>query len=287
MYVMKRIVDHDDKIELPKCMYHIKNPIDLTEEDEICLKINEKVLKFIKGPNNKMTELETRQDELLNKLEILYERIKTISSQCKLDNMSANIQSSNASKVESVITPEEVVLVLSPDSLPWYLNIILKKSNIPIHTTCHVHSSVPSEKLAKIKAFTQKLKTSENPKVNLRLIFKAAADSELKLSALSTPILGNVNILRYLSLAYPTIIPYDHNDHIVDNLLDICHVLERTSEKNKEAVVNRLFAHFKTWIYGDKFSVVDLAAYNLIKQWRNTPKFVSKVWFDKCEKLCS
>lgn len=45
---MKRIVDHDDKIELPKCMYHIKNPIDLTEEDEICLKINEKVLKFIK-----------------------------------------------------------------------------------------------------------------------------------------------------------------------------------------------------------------------------------------------
>lgn len=35
-----------------------------------------------------MSELEERQDLLLKKLDILYEKIKTISSYCKLSNIS-------------------------------------------------------------------------------------------------------------------------------------------------------------------------------------------------------
>lgn len=119
------------------------------------------------------------------------------------------------------------------------------------------------------------------------VFYPVAADSELKLSALSIPIVGNVNILRYLAFAYPNIIRYDHEDYIVDSLLDLCHVLERTTEKNKEAILNKLFAQCKQWIYGDQFSILDLAAFNMVKQWRSTTKHVPREWLNKCEKMCS
>lgn len=119
------------------------------------------------------------------------------------------------------------------------------------------------------------------------ILFTVSADTELKVSTLDIPIVGNVNILRYLSFAYPSVIPYNCNDHHVDNLLDLCHMLERTSDKNKEALVNKLCSNMKNWIYGNQFSIVDLAAYNIIKQWKSVPKYVSRAWFDKCDKLCS
>lgn len=90
-----------------------------------------------------------------------------------------------------------------------------------------------------------------------------------------------------MAFAYPSAIPYDHNDYYVDSLLDICHVLERTPEKNKEALVNRLFIQYKKWIYHKEFCIVDLTAYNIIKQWRTIPKYVPKVWFDACERMCT
>lgn len=107
----------------------------------------------------------------------------------------------------------------------------------------------------------------------------------MKLSTLDVPIVGNVNILRYLSYVYPGVIPYNANDHHVDYLLDLCHMLERTSEKNKEVIVLKLFSQQKNWIYGNDFSIVDLAVYNVIKQWKNVPKYVPKPWLDKCNKL--
>lgn len=116
-------------------------------------------------------------------------------------------------------------------------------------------------------------------------LFTVSADTELKLSTLDVPIVGNVNILRYLSYVYPSVIPYNSDDHHVDYLLDLCHMLERTSDKNKEVVVTKLFSSHKNWIYQNEFSIVDLAAYNVIKQWKNVPKYVPKAWFDKCDKL--
>lgn len=81
-------------------------------------------------------------------------------------------------------------------------------------------------------------------------------------------------------------IPYDYNDYIMDGLLDLCHVLERTPEKNKEAIILKLFSQYKDWIYRNQYSIVDIAAFNVIKQLRSKPKSVPKAWFDKCEKLC-
>lgn len=279
MYAMKKIIVHDKEILLPNCMYSVKYRTDFFKEDDSDINISNQ-------GSNKMAELEQRQEQLLKKLDTLYNRIKTISSNCKVDN----IQDSKSSKQGKCLPmPEEVVLVLSPDSLPWYLNVILKETSGALNISWHIHSSVPNEKVPKIKNYVKSIHVSKsNSTINLRLIFKCvSADTELKLSTLDVPIVGNVNILRYLSYIYPSVIPHNPNDHHVDFLLDLCHVMERTSEKNKEVVVMKLFAQQKTWIYGNEFSIVDLAAYNVIKQWKNVPKYVPKAWFDKCDKLFS
>ncbi|XP_035436027.2 uncharacterized protein LOC118266665 isoform X1 [Spodoptera frugiperda] len=284
MYHMKKIIDHDKEIFLPNCMYSVKYRTDLFQEDysDSDIGISAQVIKFLKG-SNKMTELEQRQEQLLKKLDTLYDRIKTISTYCKVDN----IQETKTSKPDKCLpAPEEVVLVLSPDNWPWYLNLILKKP-IDLNISWHIHSSVPNDKVAKIKNYVKNLReTKSNSTINLRLIFKCvSADTELKISTLDVPIVGNVNILRYLSYVYPSVIPYNTNDHQVEALLDICHLLERASDKNKEALVKKLFANEKNWINGSEFSIVDVAAYNVIKQWKNVPNYISKTWFEKTNKL--
>lgn len=116
--------------------------------------------------------------------------------------------------------------------------------------------------------------------------FLVSADSELKLSSLTVPVVGTVNILRYLAFVYPSALPNDDEDYQMDHFLDLCHVLERTPEKSKETVVNKIFLQNKNWIYKNEFSVVDIALYNIVKQWQNASKYVPKSWFDKCEKIC-
>lgn len=118
------------------------------------------------------------------------------------------------------------------------------------------------------------------------LSLPVSADAELKLTSLAVPIVGTVNILRYLSYAYTNTLPYDGDDFQMDSLLDICHLLEKTPDKNKESIIKKLFSGCKDWIYENKFSVVDLAAYNIIKQSKSSIKCVPKAWFDKCEKNC-
>lgn len=326
---MKSIVVHDADVVLPKCMYTVRNRTDFPQEDDVNLNISNQVIKFLKGSTN-MTELEERQDELLQKLDILYERIKNIGSHCnietvkisashvgstgstnmtkleqrqnlllqKLDILHERIQNiSSQCNIQAVKTSgaqvgnilsetKEIVIVVSPDSLPWYLNSILKQPSLSVNMSWHVHSSVPNDDVPKIMKFVNMLPTlKKDSTINTRLIFKCvSADTELKLSPLAVPIVGHVNILRYLSFVYPKIVPYDHNNHQMDHLLDICHMLERTSEKNKEALVTKLFSQKGDWLYAKEFSIVDLAAYNVFKQWKNIPQYVPKPWFIKCEK---
>lgn len=118
------------------------------------------------------------------------------------------------------------------------------------------------------------------------IFFTVSVDSELKLSSVSVPIVGTVNILRYLSLAYPKVVPYDGADFKQDSLLDICHLLERAPEKSKEPLFKKLFSESQDWVYKNNFTVVDLAAYNLVKQSKGSVKYVPKDWYNKCEKEC-
>ncbi|XP_063531141.1 uncharacterized protein LOC134742115 isoform X2 [Cydia strobilella] len=283
MYSMKNIITHDGDILLPKCMYHMKNLYNFdtkaeSTEEEIDINVRTQM------PSKEMADLEVRQDQLLKKLDILYDRIKTISSFCNVDPTKV---SRNNKKPALIKILEEIVLVYSPDCLPWFLKKIVKESSHPVNVSWHIHSSVPIEKVPKIQAFVKSFpKQGHASKVTIRLIFKnVAADPELKWSSLDLPMIGNVNILRYVSLAYPSVIPYDSDDYNVDNFLDICHLLEKTPEKSKETLTKKLFSQSKNWIYNNEFSIVDIAAYHVLKQWQNYTKYAPKDWLAKCDKL--
>ncbi|XP_063531142.1 uncharacterized protein LOC134742115 isoform X3 [Cydia strobilella] len=279
MYSMKNIITHDGDILLPKCMYHMKNLYNFDTKAE---STEEEI--DINMPSKEMADLEVRQDQLLKKLDILYDRIKTISSFCNVDPTKV---SRNNKKPALIKILEEIVLVYSPDCLPWFLKKIVKESSHPVNVSWHIHSSVPIEKVPKIQAFVKSFpKQGHASKVTIRLIFKnVAADPELKWSSLDLPMIGNVNILRYVSLAYPSVIPYDSDDYNVDNFLDICHLLEKTPEKSKETLTKKLFSQSKNWIYNNEFSIVDIAAYHVLKQWQNYTKYAPKDWLAKCDKL--
>ncbi|XP_053624762.1 aminoacyl tRNA synthase complex-interacting multifunctional protein 2-like isoform X1 [Plodia interpunctella] len=280
MYHMKKI-NNDDAVDilLPKCMYRLRNVIDWKEDNDI--NISQQVTKFLKVPKIKMSELQERQDLLLKKLDALYDRIKVISSYCKVNNLEIKKPQIKRNTMNS---PGEIVFVVSPDNLPWFLDI-LQKTSFHLNITYHIHSSVPNGKIAKIMTFVKHLPLSQNSTgIVLRLIFKCA-DSEMKLSSMAVPIVGTVNILRYLSYIIPDVFPYNQEDFNMDGLMDLCHLLERSPEKNKEALLNKLFSQCNIWICNDKFSIVDLAAYNVIKQWKNIPKTVPKKWLDNCSKL--
>lgn len=45
---MKKIIPHDEVIELPKCMYHVKNPNENLNTSEIDINISDQVIKVLK-----------------------------------------------------------------------------------------------------------------------------------------------------------------------------------------------------------------------------------------------
>ncbi|XP_045785194.1 uncharacterized protein LOC123880871 isoform X2 [Maniola jurtina] len=278
MYHMKNLVSQEQSLVLPKCMYRLRNPIEECLKEEMEINVCDQ-----KMPNTQLIELEGRQDKLLEKLDNLYERIKNISSLCNF-----NIEEKTKKDI-NIICPEEIVVVLNSNILPWFLNKFLKE--VPfLNVTWHVHSSVPTEKIPIIEAFFRKYqdlyRVIHGAKINLRLIFKCEPTTpELKFSSLSFPILGAVNIIRYLCLMYDNVAPYDYCNHEVDAMLDSAYQLETASEKSRALLISKIFSQSKEWIYQDRFSIIDLAVFNIINQLQNGSKYVPKKWFNNCEKL--
>lgn len=48
MYHMKNIINHEEEVVLPKCMYQVKNSFETLKEDEINIGISDQVNKFLK-----------------------------------------------------------------------------------------------------------------------------------------------------------------------------------------------------------------------------------------------
>ncbi|XP_026495104.1 uncharacterized protein LOC113399978 isoform X1 [Vanessa tameamea] len=283
MYHMKNILSFEKELILPKCMYPLKNPIEATEK-VTDINISEQVTKFLKKmPNTHLLDLEERQDKLLHKLDILYERIKTISSFCKLENHQEPIYKSVANN-----KPDDIVIILNVETLPWFLNIFLKSVGT-INVSWHILSTVPQAKVIKIQDFFKKFqhlyRLQKDAKINFRLIFKHMAKTQIKVSSLSLPIRGTVSIIRYLCLIYKDIVPYDYNNHEVDGLLDIFFQIESTSDKSRQTIISKIFMYSDTWIFNNNFSIVDLAAFNIIKQMPHGYRLVPKKWFSDCENI--
>ncbi|CAH2074011.1 unnamed protein product, partial [Iphiclides podalirius] len=184
MYHMKTIVPTDDNITLPQCIYYLKNPNNYLRVEETDINISDQ-----ESPNKTMVELEHRQTQLLQKLDVLYERIKAISNLCALDIPSKT----GLVKVETLANAKEIVIVLNPEIVPCFMNIFLKAKRA-LNLSWHIHSSVPNKKALKLKEYFNNKKdlyqVVPNAEINIRLIFKCvSASAELRVSSLEVPLL--------------------------------------------------------------------------------------------------
>ncbi|KAJ8928262.1 hypothetical protein NQ314_019213 [Rhamnusium bicolor] len=119
--------------------------------------------------------------------------------------------------------------------------------------------------------------------------FGVGANTELLVS--HVPILGEVNLLRYLARAIKSPLNYDSDSDCIeiDSLLDICYLIVRARTKTERASLlqslNKSLGKAQ-WLVGrSQASIADVAAYSAIKQASNMNEISANLgkWFHRCE----
>ncbi|KAJ8914561.1 hypothetical protein NQ315_010025 [Exocentrus adspersus] len=315
MYQTRRIVQHDFHVELPKCMYPLKNvhsrngmvdgAVDHVSTEKKKLDIFDQVKQFLKN-NHKipgMAELEAKQEEVLKQLAELKKQILSIKSDLKISSVSvakptANFSSATSKQqVSDNLQDQDIVINANPSNPPYSLQILqrLLQDTIALTFSNHCHSTVKSltEEAKKLDSILVNFSPNSNtPKLNVRLIWKTiGSNTELMVSHI--PILGEVNMLRYLVRSFKSSLNYDSESDCIemDSLLDICYLLPRAKTKTERnsllQILNKSLGKSQ-WLVGrNQASVADIAAYSAIKQACNTNEMSANMgkWFHRCESV--
>lgn len=300
MYAARQIVQHDFAVALPTSMYKIKNihrtaktrnGIDDGAADHVSSSPPRKV--DISDQNNQnvpgMAELQQRQEQILKQLGELKKQMLSIKS----DLAKSNNTTTKTTCVSPKNLPSEVVLNVNPTNPPYSLELVQKllQDSFNLAVTSHLHSTAPqlpknaSDLNERLSKFTPRNKGV--PKINLRLIWKNI-DAKVELIVSHTPIIGEVNFLRYLSRLTANSLSYNQ-DVEIDSLLDVCYLIAMS--KNKTGRV-KLLQNFTvllgknaSYLTKNKFGIVDVAAYSAIKQVTNSDEvnITLNKWLQKCE----
>ncbi|XP_018571406.1 probable aminoacyl tRNA synthase complex-interacting multifunctional protein 2 isoform X1 [Anoplophora glabripennis] len=311
MYQTRRFVRHDIPVELPKCMYTLKNihsrngmvdgAVDHVLAKNKKLDIFDQVKQFLKN-NHKipgMAELEAKQEEILQQLAELKKQILSIKSDLKIAAVSTtkpstNFTSSTCPKITINNLPD-IVINANPSNPPYSLQIIQKllQDTLALTFSTYLHSTVSSlsEEAKKLDSTIVNFAPKSNVlKLNIRLIWKTI-DSNTELLVSHIPILGEVNMLRYLSRAVKSSLNYDSESDCIeiDSLLDICYLLVRARTKTERAgllqTINKSLGKAQ-WLVGrSQASIADVAAYSAIRQATSNNEISANLgkWFQRCE----
>ncbi|XP_044753884.1 probable aminoacyl tRNA synthase complex-interacting multifunctional protein 2 [Coccinella septempunctata] len=309
MYVLRPIISLDAQIELPKCMYRMKN-FHAGAENELVgknpphpenfgtFKQAEQFLKTVE--NREMAELEKRQEKLLGQLEELKKIMNSIRSSLKLPSKCTNSQNLNSNNSNSGIKKKrsyevpDIVINANPSYPPYFLLFLqqLLKKEVFLNISCYLHSSV--SKLPNVcEAFLRKLKSQENgvPSVLIRLIWKEIGPvAELNIP--HYPIQGEANILRYLVRILDNELNYERSQNMIkiDELLDLSYRLSFADSKtNRTSLIQSLNKNLKSkWLTDQKeISIADVAVYDALKKFASNNEINGSLskWFVQCEKF--
>lgn len=121
-----------------------------------------------------------------------------------------------------------------------------------------------------------------------KFLFSVNSNVEVLISFV--PIMGEVNLLRYLASVVPSLLSYtEEADSIeVDSVLDLCHQIVRAKTKTEKT--NLLQSLNKSlgksqWLLGrDSVGIADIAAYSVIQQVSNSSELNVNLgkWFQRC-----
>ncbi|XP_056641147.1 probable aminoacyl tRNA synthase complex-interacting multifunctional protein 2 isoform X1 [Diorhabda sublineata] len=312
MYRTKPIIIHDQQMGTPKCMYSLIN-IHSKESKEIVgqstdhvsttnnSRIFDQVKQFLKSNHQipGMAELEAKQTEILKQLDNLKKQIISIKLDLK-NNYSSPVISQSAfsnSTSEKLSGLPNLVIKTSPTNPPHSLRILQKllQDKVELNFTSHLHSSV-SELTEDAKELEQSLinhNLKHNvPKLNIKLIWKnVGVNTELIVSRI--PIIGEVNLIRYLTRIIDSSLSYssDPNSVEIDSILDTCHQILRSKTKTERAIhlvtLNKSLGKAQ-WLGGrNSYSLGDIAAYSALKQASNRNEINANLsnWFQRCKNV--
>lgn len=305
MYSLKQIVRHDFPVELPSCMYKIKNihsidkyktrngmvgdGVDHVSSSRKKLDISDQNNQNVPG----MAELQHRQEEILKQLAELKKQMLSIKNQLNTHCAKTTTNITSCPMGPSVL-PTEIVLNVNPQNPPYSLEFVQKILQNTIHfvVTIHTHSTVNSLP-TNAKQLSDRLTsfsptTNSVPNIHLRLIWKNV-DDKFELMASHTRIIGEINFLRYVSRLCPNRFSYDGGDMEIDSLLDICYLVIISKNKTQRAKLLQNFTNIISkqgnYMTKNSFGIIDVAAYSAIKQVSSNDEVnvaLSK-WMKKCE----
>lgn len=269
-----------------------------------------------------MDALQTRQSAIIEQLRDLKAKLALMHQQLGIStsnpkapaatasapNVASNKKSSSptAGELKPINAKylQDLVVNVHPKNIPFSLLALQKiwQHRLALVVKCYTHSSVAAlpdqnqhfaKQLTKLAAAS----TPALPVLNVSLIWKEIANTELVCAPTSfIPIVGEVNVLRYLSRVGPKEFGYGDADLMqsleIDSALDLCHQLFVAGNNAKErltvlrALSNKLGE--RRFFGGDEFAVVDIAVSSAFKQLTVSSKDIApnlNTWVKKASNL--
>lgn len=263
MYAMKPVFELDAALELPSCMYSlpvIQSSVSVPEVSDTgsC-------------PPGALQALEARQDTILARLERLKAEVAAYKKSLGLSG--SEVESTSQLAAPTGKTPDLVVRC-SPSHPAHSLQGVcrlLAGAGLSVHTSCHAHCSVSSLPPA-LRSFLPASEVSRSQaQVRITLIWKEVGrDAELMVSPLTqTLIMGEVNILRYISRLFPSVLPYESLSPLdsVDAMLDTIASLAWVAPRERQPLMRSLVTNLgkSSFLSGNSLSLTDLALHSVIK----------------------
>ncbi|XP_063224995.1 aminoacyl tRNA synthase complex-interacting multifunctional protein 2 isoform X2 [Bacillus rossius redtenbacheri] len=302
MYTIKPIIRFSEYIDLPKCMYAMKNiQKSLAECDS---KKSEKTMPpniLEQGRLPEVCVLESRQEAILEQLSQLKKQMAALRLELSQSPPASRAKRTTSTgspsqglRMEQVGAVHDVVLSASP-SRPPYAVLALSRlwgEALRLTVSCHVHSSVarlPSHLAGLQPPPSAPSADQAAPRLNITLIWKdAGADTELVVSPLRhVAVRGEPNALRYLMRLGPPHLNYELTEDAatataLDGVIDASCLAARGEPRALLALLGARLSGAGFLLGRRGLSVADLAAWSALRQLGAAPGPRVAAWFHLC-----
>ncbi|XP_046998909.1 probable aminoacyl tRNA synthase complex-interacting multifunctional protein 2 isoform X1 [Schistocerca americana] len=314
MYRMKPVLCFTDEIELPQCMYKMKNiqeTFHANHEDAspTCPKptsISEQVKKLLKCPLPEVAALENRQEAILKQLNQLKEQMTALRKELR-QSVPKPINETQHHTFEAGLQDrlQDIVVNVSPQHPPYSLIALARLWNakVNLRLSCHVHSTVVNAPKNECFSNMDNQTGTENvPELTIFIVWKnVGAETEMVISPISqSTVRGEPNILRYLCRVGPVEYNYEQSENLfdqtkIDEILDSCYHIARcrTKKERLQGIFTITSELGKSdYLLGKTSpSVADIAFWSVLKQVDQTTckDLASNVvtWFQRCSEIFS
>lgn len=296
MYRKRPVKKLTEELELPKCMYKMKNIqqayLNSRVEHQLSNEtkpssISEQVKKLLKCPLPEMTALENRQEAILAQLAGLKNQITALRAQLKQPSIPNVTEVTDVSVCRTCSILQngvihDIVINASPQYPPYSLAALqrLWGDGLKLGVHWHTHSSIlqlPKNLDSFLSVISSYSTHERSPLLNITLVWKdVGPDTELVVSPMKhTTIKGEVNILRYLSRLGPPTYNYELNSDAatssrLDVLLDTCYSLARCRTVKEQQLAIRTLGGYlgkaQFMAGGNGISIADVAVWSVLRQ---------------------